>query len=147
MNMINPVVSGLNASTVAHQPPVPAVEPSMKTENNSSTGAQTQSGHQPQQRVHENQVEQRLPDNEVILAGPSPAFEASLLELEADIDNVIKRVHADREKARDIDAVSVAPTDAKASEAEETPPIQATATDKVEPNPYGERTESQQTGA
>ena len=69
MNMINPVVSGLNASAVAHQSPVQAVDPSMKTENDSSTGAQSQSGQQAQHRVHENRIEQRLPDNEVILAG------------------------------------------------------------------------------
>ncbi|MGR3662359.1 MAG: hypothetical protein ACU0CA_14445, partial [Paracoccaceae bacterium] len=91
MNMINPVVSGLNANVTAHQSPVPAVEPSMKAENNSSANAQSQSGHLAQQIMRENRIEPRLPDTEVILAGPSPAFEASLLELEADIDNVIKR--------------------------------------------------------
>ena len=42
----------------------------------------------------------RFGDNMPVIAGPSPAFEASLLELEADIENVIKRVYAEREKAR-----------------------------------------------
>jgi len=42
-----------------------------------------------------------------VIAGPSPAFEASLLELEADIENVIKRVYAEREKARTGDVVKL----------------------------------------
>ena len=37
--------------------------------------------------------------------GPPPSFEASLLELESDLQSVIKRVEAAREKARDLHAV------------------------------------------
>lgn len=51
--------------------------------------------------------EKRFADNIPVIAGPSPAFEASLLELEADIENVIKRVYAEREKARSGDAVKL----------------------------------------
>jgi hypothetical protein len=49
----------------------------------------------------------RFGDNMPVIAGPSPAFEASLLELEADIENVIKRVYAEREKARTGDVVKL----------------------------------------
>ncbi len=40
------------------------------------------------------------------IPGPPPAFEASLLELESDLQSVIRRVEAAREKARDLHAVA-----------------------------------------
>jgi len=40
------------------------------------------------------------------LAGPSPAFQASLLELQSDLQIVIKRIAAARELARSADAIS-----------------------------------------
>lgn len=52
----------------------------------------------------------RLDEGFPILTGPPPAFEASLLELEADIEIVIKRLYAEREKARVGDVVKLTPS-------------------------------------
>lgn len=45
------------------------------------------------------------PDTD-ILAGPSPAFQASLLEIQSDLQNVINRMAAARELARNEQAIS-----------------------------------------
>lgn len=67
--------------------------------------------------------DQRPDGNTPIIAGPPPAFEASLLELEASIENAIKRVHEEREKARSGDVVKLD----QASEDQPEPTIGSTA--------------------
>lgn len=52
----------------------------------------------PLQRLEE-QIDRRLSRDADRPTGPPPAFETSLLELEADIDSAIRRVQANREKA------------------------------------------------
>lgn len=66
------------------------------------------------------------------LTGPPPAFQASLLEVQSDIQFVIKQVEAARERANNQRA-----TAAEAAQAEAVETAKATAATEVTPAPYG----------
>ena len=62
--------------------------------------------------------------------GPSPAFETSLLELDADLQSVIRKMQAAREQARDLHAIA---PDAPSPTPDEPPTTQ---TESAAQNPY-----------
>lgn len=67
-----------------------------------------------------------------VLAGPPPAFEASLLEIEGNLEMIIKRLDAARERARDSEAVATPAVSEPATSHEKT------ATDAPETGHTGE---------
>ena len=88
-----------HAARPAPRAPQPAVS---SPENTQSSGTATDHG---RDRHANSEMHRNRPAIDP-LPGPPPAFEASLLELESDIQSVIKRVEAAREKARDLHAIS-----------------------------------------
>ncbi|MGB5557223.1 MAG: hypothetical protein WBN04_04330 [Paracoccaceae bacterium] len=99
-DIIGPISVGpaSHAARPAPQAPHPAV-PSL--ENSQSSGTATDDKRRDPDLTARRSLQALDP-----MPGPPPAFEASLLELESDLQSVIKRVAAAREKARDLHAVA-----------------------------------------
>lgn len=95
LNSIGPASHAARPAPQAPRPAIPALEDSR------SSGTATDHS-----RSRDPDVAPRRPPALDPMPGPSPAFEASLLELETDLQSVIKRVEAAREKARDLHAVA-----------------------------------------
>ena len=92
-----------------HETPQQAVQ---KLEESGSSRTSTEYASTKPQLVDE--IRERLQSNRSAtfddrLTGPPPAFEASLLEVESDLNYVIKKIEAAREKARDEQAVKTEP--------------------------------------
>ena len=106
-------VSGINSvgafghaarpSPVEHRPAVPKLD---KTSSGRTTNdyVGTRPQQMPVQDVQPDRSNHQLDAD--VLTGPPPAFQASLLEVEAKLQNIIKRVEAAREMARNDQATS-----------------------------------------
>jgi len=96
LDLSGPSVTGAHSLAVrpAPQIPVPAVP---KTEDSQASGTSTD--------AKRDERANKRPEIEPH-AGPSPAFQASLLELENNLEAVIKRVEAARERTRNEQAIS-----------------------------------------
>ena len=94
-----PVGPASHAARPAPQAPRPAVP---RLENSQSSGTATEHD----RRRDPGSTAQPSLQARDPMPGPPPAFEASLLELESDLQSVIKRVAAAREKARDLQAIA-----------------------------------------
>lgn len=134
-NSVGPLVS----SVVATQPAAAATQRTKIETTDTATGHELSEHSQsstPPDHFRDNFIDadRRLDEGVPILTGPPPAFEASLLELDADIENIIKRIHAEREKAHTGDAAKLGPSQASVSEVEQT--ANATAPDAQPATPY-----------
>ncbi|GAA3856290.1 hypothetical protein [Celeribacter arenosi] len=132
------------ASVDTHQPAVPEVAPVSKGETTSNhqgtglpdyrshTNTDTQSSDtkdgetvarlRAEQDAQETARAARTDEN--VIAGPTPAFQASVLEVERDLKNVIARVEAKRTRDADSAAIAPAGVDAKNAQATKDEPQQ-----------------------
>ena len=119
-------VSGLgNAVRPTPPAPVPPVaEAADNGASNSSNQYQDAKNTQAAAQEVRQAAERRLPGDRV-LAGPPPSFEASLLEVEGNLDAIIKRLDAAREKARTDNDNAVEPANQPDAEAKSEAPQEA----------------------
>lgn len=110
-------VSGLgNAVRPTPPRPEPAVKPPAKSDDAALSADNGHAGHQHAATKASLDAADLRPRDEHILTGPPPTFEASLLEVESDLDAVLRRIEARRElqKAQEtisLTAPEVSPTD------------------------------------
>ena len=114
-------VTGLGA---AMRPTPPAPEPKIAepADSGASGSAQnyqgTKDGHTIAQETRHANARRRAPGD--VLTGPPPSFEASLLELEGDLETIIKRLDAARELARETTKQATSPSGQSGPSGDET---------------------------
>lgn len=94
MTEVGSIRQGIGQVPVHQQAPATAPDPST---NPSGQTAASLVG-RPSATPPPSEIDRRLTAAKDRPAGPPPAFEASLLEIEADIDAILKRLEAAREK-------------------------------------------------
>lgn len=112
-------MTGFNSVRTAAPPQISLGSPPAQTANPSSaperskpdkpSGQHVPSAGEPIAQSADDAAKALIRPDEDTPTGPPPAFEASLLELETNLEIVIKRVEAAREKARIAMAVSPEP--------------------------------------
>ncbi|MBV7410533.1 hypothetical protein KJP29_16220 [Maritimibacter sp. DP1N21-5] len=110
-----------NAAPLGARHALPAPAPDRRVhpvspveEQSASSGAGTDARDHPEQDLHgalsrDLRALRREVEDGTQWAGPAPAFDVSLLEMDSDLRQVLARMEADRSRTRDAEALQVAP--------------------------------------
>lgn len=124
-------VNPMGAQITAPRPALPEAQAVTQSRSDPAIGTQPRALSQTDPHFTKPRPDADMP------TGPSPAFQASLLEIQSDLQNVIKRLEAARELARDAVAPGPVPGQPAADNAAQNDSA-ARNRDAQQDNPYGD---------